>query len=244
MRIAFLTTTLLLSIFLTIQSNRVLAQEDIASSFQCTGPEIPVGQLIAETDKFSQKVVSLMLELSQRSKALRTAAGNFMVFSDSCKANQCVSSCTVNLFDQCVAEPAKGCGGEACPRKEIEDSLKSVEVAYARLHETRGELKKLLHEFQPSPFVSATYCGSEACKDIYNPGAAECLEKCQERTLRDHILFNLEKARSGLRNCVESNQDLDFPLSCQEARLNGVLSEKQAQCFNNNFFCCTIRPAQ
>ncbi len=242
MRIALLTTTLLLSIFLTIQSNRVLAQEDIASSFQCTGPEIPVGQIIDQTDKFSQEVVRLMLELSQHSKSLRTAAGNFMVSGDSCKADRCVSSCTVNFFKQCVAEPAKGCGGEACDRKEIEDLLRDVEVTYARLQETRQALSEFLHESLPSPFVSAEYCSSEQCRNDY--GIAGCTQKCQQRTRRDHILFNLEKARSSLRNCVGSSQDVDFPVSCQEARLNGVLSEKQAQCFNNNFFCCTIRPQQ
>lgn len=213
-----------------------LAQEETEQFLQCSGPEIPVGKVRDETDKFSQEVVRLMLQLAQVAKAERNAAKDFIASSDSCKADQCTSSCAV-ASNQCVASPEKGCGGEACPREEIEDRLKKVEAAYAQLQKTRQALSDLLHKPRPSPFVTADYCGSEQCRNDY--GAAGCQKKCQERTWREHILFNLEEARQGLEECVG-----DIPLSCQEARFQGLLSEKQAQCFNNNFFCCTIRPVE
>ncbi|MDO8655561.1 MAG: hypothetical protein Q7R48_04120 [bacterium] len=253
MKISIFTIALLALSFIEVadrQPQTVLAQEDIEPFLQCSGPEIPVGTVRDETDRLSQEVVRLVFQLAQDAKAERKAAKEFMPSSDECKANRCVSSCVVN-FTQCVAEPAKGCGGEACDRKAIENRLEDVETAYAQLQATRQALSDLLHKRRPSPFVTTDYCNNEQCRNDY--GAAGCQKKCQERTWRDHILFNLEEARRGLQECVtpanfydtgESDQDVDLTLSCQEARLNGVLSEKQAQCFNNNFFCCTIKATQ
>lgn len=232
------------------QPRTALAQEDIEPSLQCSGPEIPVGTVRNETDKFSQEVVRLMFQLAQDAKVERKAAKAFAPAGEECKANLCTSSCVVE-FKQCVEEPAEGCGGEACPREEIEGRLRDVEAAYARLHETRQALSNLLHKRRPSPFVTADYCSSDQCRDDY--GTAGCLKKCQQRTWREHILFNLEEAWNGLQECVTptdfydtgySDQEVDTLLSCQEAKLYRVLSDKQAQCFNNNFFCCTIKSTQ
>jgi hypothetical protein len=236
----------MLGIFIR-QPQTVSAQ---SPDLRCTGPEIPVGKVRDETDKFSQEIARLVFQIAQDAKAERNAAQEFMTSTDDCKANLCVSSCAV-IFKACVANPDKGCEGEACPRQEIDDRLARVEDAYAQLQATRQALSGLLHKPKPSPFVTTDYCKSDQCKKDY--GAIGCLKKCQERTSRDHILFNLDEARKGLQTCVTpansydaetSDQDIDTPVSCQEARVNGVLSEKQAQCFNNNFFCCTIKPTQ
>lgn len=224
--------------------------EETEQSLQCSGPEIPVGTVRDETDRFSQELVRLMFQLAQDAKAERIAAKELAPSGDECKANLCTSSCVVQS-KRCVADPPKGCGGEACPRQKIEERLKNVQDAYARLKATRQALSDLLRKRRPSPFVTAEYCSSDQCRNDY--GTAGCLKKCQQRTWREHILFNLEEARQGLQACVTpanfyetgfSDQEVDITLSCQEAKLNGVLSEKQAQCFNNNFFCCTIKPVQ
>ncbi len=255
MRIGILAIVILLALFIGVanrQPQTVLAQEDIEPFLQCSGPEIPVGTVRDETDRLSQEVVRLVFQLAQDAKAERKAAKEFIPSSDECNANRCVSSCTVNFFKQCVAEPAKGCGGEACDREEIEGRLKNVEAAYEQLQKTRQALSDLLHKRRPSPFVTTDYCASDQCNNDY--GIAGCTQKCQQRTWREHILFNLEEARNGLEACVtpanfydtgESDQDVDFPMSCQEARLSKALSEAQAaQCFINNFFCCTLKPQQ
>jgi len=131
----------------------------------------------------------------------------------------------------CATGPERGCGGDACPKEKVEGRLEDVEKTYAQLQATRQAFSDLLHKRRPSPFVATD----------------------TERTWRDHILLNLGRARNGLQECVtpanfydtaESDQEVDVLISCQEARLNGVLSEKQAQCFDNNFFCCTIKPTQ
>ena len=202
------------------QPQMVLAQEDIEPFLQCSGPEIPVGKVREETDKFSQEIVRLMLELAQHAKAERSAAKKLIGTSDECTVNRCVSSCVVKPKTKTTKEYCAigGCGGDACPKEKIEGRLEDVKKTYAQLKATRQALSNLLH-------------GSQ----------------------RDQILLNLEKARNGLQECVtpanfydtgESDQKVDILISCQEARLNGVLSEKQAQCFDNNFFCCTIKPTQ
>jgi len=202
------------------QPQMVLAQEDIEPFLQCSGPEIPVGKVREETDKFSQEIVRLMLQLAQDAKAERSAAKKLMATSDECKIDRCLSSCVweTNIITKERFCAIGGCGGDACPKQDVEDRLRGVEDAYAQLRATRQALSNLLH-------------GSQ----------------------RDQILLNLEEARNGLQECVtpanfydtaESNQEVDILISCQEARLNGVLSEKQAQCFDNNFFCCTIKPTQ
>ena len=210
-----------------------------------------MGQVRDETDRFSQEVGRLMFQLAQDAKAERKAAKEFMPASDECKASLCTSSCAV-IKKQCVAESTKGCGGEACPREEIEGRLKNVETTYAQLQATRQALSDLLHKRRRSPFVTTAYCGSDQCNNEY--GIAGCTQKCQMRTWREHILFNLEEARGGLEACVtpanfsdtgESDQDVDFPVSCQEAQRSKALSDTQAaQCFINNFFCCTIKATQ
>ncbi len=270
-------TLFLLALFLiggavfSRQAQTVLAREVIDPLLQCSGPEIPVGKVRDETDKFSQEIVRLMLELAQDAKAERSAAKKLMATSDECKIDRCISSCvwetsfsTTTTCDGgvctdtreeerfCATEPDRGCGEDACPKQDVEDRLKSVKEAYVQLQATRNALSNLLREPRPSPFVITGYCGSDQCKKDY--GTAGCSKKCQNRTWRDHILLNLEEARNGLQECVtpanfydtaESNQKVNIPMTCQEARLNGVLSEEQAaRCFNNNFFCCTIKPTQ
>ncbi len=233
------------------RTQTVLAREPVEQFLQCSGPEIPVGKVREQTDLFSQEIVRLMFELAQDAKAERSSAKKLMATSDACTINRCVSSCVIqsrtitirtcndppvceNIEEEqeyCSTEPSRGCGGEACPRQEINDRLKDVEQTYVQLQATQQAFSSLLHEPRVSPFLTTD----------------------QKRTWRDHILFNLERVRNGLQACVtpanfydtaESDQEVDVLISCQEARLNGVLSEKQAQCFNNNFFCCTIKPTQ
>ena len=200
------------------QPQMVLAQEDIEPFLQCSGPEIHVGKVREETDKFSQEIVRLMLQLAQDAKAERSAAKKLMATSDECKIDRCLSSCVweTNIITKERFCAIGGCGGDACPKEKVEDRLKNVKDAYEQLKATRQAFSNLLPQ-------------------------------------RDHILLNLEEARNGLQECVtpanfydtaESDQKVDILISCQEARLNKVLSEKQAQCFDNNFFCCTIKPTQ
>ena len=202
------------------QPQTVLAQEDVEQFLQCSGPEIPVGKVKDETDKFSQEITRLVFQLAQDAKDERSAAKKLMATSDECKIDRCLSSCVweTNIITKERFCAIGGCGGDACPKEKIEGRLEDVKKTYAQLKATRQALSNLLH-------------GSQ----------------------RDQILLNLEEARNGLQECVtpanfydtaESNQEVDILISCQEARLNGVLSEKQAQCFDNNFFCCTIKPTQ
>src|SRR3989344_4999497 len=203
------------------QPQTVLAREDVEPFMQCSGPEIPVGKVREETDKFSQEITRLMLQLAQDAKAERSAAKKLMATSDKCTIDRCVSSCAweTNIITKERFCAIGGCGGDACPKKDIEDRLGDVDKTYVQLKATQQALSNLLH-------------GSQ----------------------RDQILLNLEKARNGLQECVtpanfydtgESDQKVDILISCQEARLNGVLSEEQAaRCFDNNFFCCTIKPTQ
>src|SRR3989344_8315250 len=128
------------------QPQTVLAREDVEPFMQCSGPEIPVGKVRDETDKFSQEIVRLMLQLAQDAKAERSAAKKLMATSDECKIDRCLSSCVweTNIITKERFCAIGGCGGDACPKKDIEDRLKNVKDAYEQLKATRQAFSNLL----------------------------------------------------------------------------------------------------
>lgn len=243
--------------------------QELSDETVCQEKEIPVGQIMAQSGDLVRQVGNALNSMRTNYLLQKTAVKKLLELPDKCSVNACGSSCTLEVVEtvcegqtdargRCLGEltpiyacGASACRGNPCPTSDIQEQVAKIIATHNSIVQANGRATGPFSSKEkiPSPFATADYCASDQCKNDY--GVLGCLEKCRQRTWREHILFNLEEARKGLQACTtptnfydEPAQDVDFPMSCQEARLQEVLSEKQAQCFNNNFFCCTIRSTQ
>ncbi|MBI4123095.1 MAG: hypothetical protein HY458_01885 [Parcubacteria group bacterium] len=242
-----------------------LAQE-FSDELVCQEKEIPVGEVVVQSGDLVRQVGNALHSMRTNYLRQKTAVDKLLELPDRCNVNACRSSCTPEVVGskcdgktdekgkcQGTSTPiyacrASACAGSPCPTSEIQDQVAKIIAAHESTVQANGMIAAPFGEKIPSPFVTAEYCGSQQCAVDYGPFG--CQQKCQKQPWREHILLNLKEARQGLEACVtpanfydtgESEQDVDILISCQEARFEKVLSEKQEQCFNNNFFCCTIR---
>lgn len=134
------------------------------------------------------------------------------------------------------------CSGDPCPTTEINNLVDAINRLHGQIAAERQAIEKLLENEYNSD--SWKFCREETKDRLIRKG------EMTDKRRRDLVACLLEESRIGLSNCVTpaqffagtSKEEVKLLYSCQEARLQGLLTDVQAeQCTVNNAFCCDLQ---
>lgn len=172
---------------------------------------------------------------------------------------ECTRYCTQYFCE------STGCGGNACPA-EVVPTAEAIKRVHESLEDEVDALKSLLHDEHESD--SWDFCREQTFKWLQKEGELSAAAKTSLRyiargsprlpikkeettgTWRDLIMCILEESRIALSSCVtpaqfyseKEEKEIRFLYSCQEGRLQGLLTKEQAElCIPNNAFCCDLQ---
>ena len=222
----------------------------------CSGPEIPVGTLIDEADKFHKAILTSLFQISSAARAQIEESEILMGVERLCKAGDCTSSCQKicvrSNLSGCIewACRTNSCTGDPLPCKaQAASRYATVESHYQQVKNANDAIKDILTKKIPAPSSLIKNCPA-TCGGAGGAGQA-CTQKCSSNTVRTHIMNALAEVRRAMQACVtpvnqgtseeEIVQRTDAIYSCQEAKSRKVLTDTQQQCATNNFFCCSLQ---